>query len=151
VTAPGARKAEAKSIPLYRELAEMHLADAKLHQRSYRDTEMYMRRHILPRWGKARLNEIGSRAVAQWLSEKQAEGFAPATVEKIRVIFGRSFVLGSRWDVPGCDKNPTRGIPRKPLNNARERFLSAEEAARLRLAVASLRTLSSNTSWDCCC
>ncbi|RAK63312.1 site-specific integrase [Phenylobacterium kunshanense] len=133
---PGAKKALAKSIPLYRELAEMHLADAKLHQRSFRDTEMYMRRHILPRWGKVRLTDIGSRGVAQWLSEKQAEGFAPATVEKIRVIFGRSFVLGSRWDVPGCDKNPTRGIPRKPLNNARERFLSAEEAAQLRLAVA---------------
>lgn len=133
---PGARKAEARSVPLYRELAEMHLADAKLHQRSYRDTEMYMRRHILPKWGKVRLTDIGSRAVAQWLSEKQDEGFAPATVEKIRVIFGRSFVLGSRWDVPGCDKNPTRGIPRKPLNNARERFLTAEEAARLRLAVA---------------
>ena len=133
---PGAKKAEAKSIPLYRELAEDHLANAKLHQRSYRDTEMYMRRHILPKWGKVRLTDIDTRAVAQWLSEKQAEGFAPATVEKIRVIFGRSFVLGSGWGVPGCDKNPTRGIPRKPLNNARERFLTAEEAARLRLAVA---------------
>jgi len=133
---PGAKKAEAKSIPLYRDLAEDHLANAKLHQRSYRDTEMYMRRHILPKWGKVRLTDIDTRAVAQWLSEKGAEGFAPATVEKIRVIFGRSFVLGSGWGVPGCEKNPTRGIPRKPLNNARERFLTTAEAARLRLAVA---------------
>jgi integrase len=133
---PGASKALAKSIPIYSELAAMHLADAKLHQRSYVDTEMYVRRHILPKWGRMRLTDINSRSVAQWLSEKQASGLAPATVEKIRVIFGRSFVLGSRWDVPGCDRNPTRGVPRKPLNNARERFLSAEEAARLRLAVA---------------
>ena len=133
---PGASKALAKSIPLYSELAAMHLADAKLHQRSYADTEMYVRRHILPKWGRMRLTDINSRSVAQWLSEKQASGLAPATVEKIRVIFGRSFVLGSRWDVPGCDRNPTRGAPRKPLNNARERFLTAEEAARLRLAVA---------------
>lgn len=133
---PGATKALAKSIPLYSELAAMHLADAKLHQRSYADTEMYVRRHILPKWGRTRLTDINSRSVAQWLSDKQASGLAPATVEKIRVIFGRSFVLGSRWDVPGCDRNPTRGLPRKPLNNARERFLTAEEAARLRLAVA---------------
>ncbi|MFN9833182.1 MAG: tyrosine-type recombinase/integrase [Phenylobacterium sp.] len=133
---PGATKALVKSIPLYSELAAMHLADAKLHQRSYADTEMYVRRHILPKWGRTRLTDINSRSVAQWLSDKQASGLAPATVEKIRVIFGRSFVLGSRWDVPGCDRNPTRGVPRKPLNNARERFLSAEEAARLRLAVA---------------
>lgn len=63
------------------------------------------------------------------------------TVEKMRVILGRSFVLGARWEVMGADKNPTRGVARKPLNNARERFLSAEEAARLRDAVA----VSNNT------
>lgn len=133
---PGAKKALARSIPLYSELAAMHLADAKLHQRSYSSTEMCVRRHILPKWGKMRLSEINSRAVAQWLSDKRDEGLAPATVEKLRVIFGRSFVLGSRWDVPGSDRNPTRGVARRPLNNARERFLSAEEAARLRVAVA---------------
>lgn len=134
---PGAKKALAKAIPLYGELAAMHLDHAKSYQRSYADTEMYVRRHILPKWGKVRLTDINSRAVALWLSEKAAEGLAPATVEKIRVIFGRSFVLGASWDVPGCDRNPTRGIPRKPLNNARERFLSTEEATRLRLAVAA--------------
>lgn len=134
---PGAAKAQAKAVPLYRELSAMHLADAKLHQRSYSTTEMYVRRHIIPKWGKVRLTDIDSRAVAQWLGDKQAEGLAPATVEKIRVILGRSFELGARWGIPGCDKNPTRGVSRKPLNNARERFLSAEEAARLRVAVAA--------------
>lgn len=133
---PGAKKALARSIPLYSELAEMHLADAKLHLRSYPNIEMCIRRHILPKWGKIRLTEIDSRSVAQWLSAKRGEGLAPATVEKIRIIFGRSFELGARWDVPGTVKNPTRGIARKPLNNARERFLSAEEAERLRIAVA---------------
>lgn len=134
---PGAAKALARSIPLYSELSAMHLADAKLTQRSYATTEMYMRCHILPRWGKVRLTDIGSRAVAQWEAEKLAEGLAPATVVKITANFGRSFELGARWGIPGCDKNPTRGIARKPLNNARERFLSAEEAARLRVAVAA--------------
>jgi integrase len=134
---PRAKKVLARSIPLFIELADQHLADAELHQRSYTTTEMYFRRHILPRWAKVRLTDIDSRAVTQWLADKRAEGLAPATVEKIRVLFGRSFVLGSRWDVPGCDKNPTRGVPRKPLNNARERFLTAEEAARLRKAVAA--------------
>lgn len=134
---PGAKKALAKAIPLYSELSVMHLADAKLHQRSYSTTEMYVRRHIIPKWGKVRLIDIETRAVAQWLADKRAEGLAPATVEKIRVIFGRSFELGSRWGIPGAEKNPTRGVVRKPLNNARERFLSAEEAARLRVAVVA--------------
>uniref|UniRef100_UPI0035696E9A integrase arm-type DNA-binding domain-containing protein n=1 Tax=Brevundimonas sp. TaxID=1871086 RepID=UPI0035696E9A len=100
---PGAAKALARSIPSYSDLSAMHLADAKLHQRSYATTEMYVRRHIIPKWGKVRLTDIETRAVAQWLADKRAEGLAPATVEKIRVIFGRSFELGARWSVPGCD------------------------------------------------
>lgn len=133
---PGAEKAAIKAVPLYRDLATPHLADAKLHQRSYATTEACVRLHILPKWGRVRLTDIDTRAVSQWLGEKRAEGLAPATVEKIRVIFGRSFVLGARWGIPGAEKNPTHGVVRKPLNNARERFLSAEEAARLRVAVA---------------
>jgi len=134
---PAAKKAQIKAVPLYAELAAQHMADAELHQKSYSTTEMYVRRHIVPRWGMVRLTDIDSRAVAQWLADKRAEGLAPATVEKIRVIMGRSFELGARWGIPGAEKNPTRGMPRKALNNARERFLSAEEAARLRTAASA--------------
>ena len=138
---PGAAKAEAKAVPYYRELAAMHLSEAKLHLKSYTTMEACMRNHILPKWGKVRITEITPRGVSLWLAEKRAAGAAPATVEKMRVILGRSFVLGARWEIMGADKNPTRGVARKPLNNARERFLSAEEAARLRDAVA----VSNNT------
>lgn len=134
---PADKKAEAKAVPLYAELAAQHMTDAELHQRSYATTEMYMRRHIVTRWGRVRLTDIDPQSVAKWLADKRAEGLAPATVEKIRVIFGRSFELGQRWGIPGCDRNPAKGIPRKPLNNARERFLTAEEAARLREAASA--------------
>lgn len=136
---PVAKKAEAKAIPLYGELAAQHLADAKLHQKSYSTTEMYVRRHILPKWGKTRITDIDSRSVTQWLADKRAEGLKPATVEKIRVIMGRSFELGQRWAIAGCTTNPTRGVPRKPLNNSRQRYLTAEEAVRLREAAATSR------------
>ena len=134
---PGAKKALARSIPLYGELAERHLAFAKVHLKSYADQEASMRNHIVPRWGKTRLTDMTSQSVGLWLSEKRKAGLAPASVEKLRVILGRSFVLGAGWDVPGTERNPTRGIPRKPLANGRERFLSAEEASRLREAVAA--------------
>jgi integrase len=138
---PGAAKAEAKAIPLYRELAAMHLADAKLNLKSYPTLEACMRNHILPEWGKKRLTEITVQAVSQWLAKKRAAGSSPATVERMRVVLGRSYVLGAQWEVPGTDKNPARGIVRKPLNNSRERYLSPEEAVRLRAAVA----MSQNT------
>lgn len=132
---PGAQKALARSIPTYAELAAKHL-DSFKGRKSYDDVEARMRVHILPRWGKTRLTDMNSRSVAQWLGEKRAAGLAPATVEKLRVILGRSFVLGASWDIPGTEKNPARNIARAPLNNARERYLTVEEAVRLKAAVA---------------
>lgn len=136
---PAAKKADIKAIPTYIELADKHLADAETYQKSYATTEMYMRVHIIPRWAKMRLSDITQPDVAKWLAEKRASGLAPATVEKIRVIFGRSFELALRWDMPGVTRNPIRGIKRPPINNARERFLTAEEAKRLQAAVANSR------------
>ncbi len=136
---PAAQKAALRATLTYGELATKHLADAKTYQRSYVTTEMYMRVHILPRWGKFRLSEIVQPDVAKWLAEKQRAGLAPATVEKIRAIFGRSFELALQWELPGVTRNPAKGIRRPPLNNARERFLTPEEAQRLQAAVANSR------------
>lgn len=136
---PAAKKAEKRAIPTYAELSEQHLAHAKTYQKSYDTTEMYMRRHIVPRWGKERLSEIKQQDVAKWLAEKAGEGLAPATVEKIRVIFGRSFELASRWNIPGGERNPLKGIPRRRVNNARDRYLTPAEAKRLHAAVAQSR------------
>lgn len=133
---PGAKKALAKSIPLYSELAAKHLESFK-GRKSYDDVESCMRVHIIPKWGKMRLTDMNSRSMAQWLSEKRASGLAPASVEKLRVIIGRSFALGADWDIPGTDRNPARGIFRPPLNNSRERFLTPEETMRLKAAVAA--------------
>lgn len=136
---PAAEKQVVKSIPTYGELSVQHLAHAKTYQRSYETTEMYMRRHIVPRWGKVRLTDIRQQDVARWLADKANEGLAPATVEKIRVIFGRSFELAKRWGVPGAEGNPARGFKRPAINNARERFLTQAEAQRLQRAVADSR------------
>ncbi|WP_257540719.1 site-specific integrase [Sphingobium sp. CFD-1] len=128
---PAGERDEKRAVPLYSVLAEQHLEHAKLHARSFTTIDGYMRRHIIPRWGKAKLTSIKQQDVAKWLAEKGQEGLAPATVEKIRMIFGRSFELAKQWGIPGGDKNPVRGIPRKPFQNARERFLNAAEVKRL--------------------
>lgn len=128
---PAGKKEDQKAVPTYAALAEQHLTHAKTYQRSYDSTEMIMRRHVLPRWGKLRLTEIKPQAIAVWLSEKAGEGYKPATVEKMRVVFSRSFELGKRWEVPGAENNPVRGVPRQRFDNKRQRFLTADEASRL--------------------
>ncbi len=141
---PSGAKADKKAIPFYADLAVQHLAHAKTYQRSYDSTEMIMRRHVVPHWGKQRLDEIRPHDIAKWLAAKSDEGLKPATVEKIRVVFSRSFELGRQWCIPGCDNNPVRAVPRRQFSNARERYLGA---ARPRRASVRFRPMLLKNSW----
>lgn len=129
---PSAKQTKKNAIPLYKELADQHLTDAASYQRSYDSTRRIIQNHVLPRWGKLRLDEIKQQDVTAWLTEKRQSGLAPATVEKIRSMFSRSFELASQWQL--FDGNPVKHVPRVKFNNARERYLTSEEAERLRLA-----------------
>ncbi|APG61990.1 hypothetical protein LPB140_03205 [Sphingorhabdus lutea] len=129
---PAGAKAEKKAIPLYSELAVQHLDHASTYQRSYDSTRRIIENHVIPRWGNKRLDEIKQQDVAMWLSDKRKDGLAPASVEKIRTMFSRSFALAMQWNL--FDHNPVKDIPRAKFNNARERYLTSEEAERLRLA-----------------
>jgi len=88
---PSAAKDEKKAIPTYAALSAQHLAHAVTYMRSYDALETNMRLHIVPRWGKLRLDEITPQAIAKWLADKMADGASPAFAEKLRVTLGRSF------------------------------------------------------------
>ena len=129
---PAGKKETKKAVPFYRELAEQHLTHAASYQRSYDSTRRIIHNHVLPRWGKSRLDEIKQQDVTAWLMEKRQSGLAPATVEKIRIMFSRSFELARQWQL--FDGNPVKYVPRVKFNNARERYLKSDEANALRLA-----------------
>lgn len=128
---PAAQKAEKKSVPTYADLAADHLAFARAHLRRPENVERVIRVHLLPRFGKERADSITTQDVAKWLAEKRKSGLAPATIEKLKVTLGRSFQLAIRAGVKGVKFNPAQAIPREKFNNARDRFLTSEEAARL--------------------
>ena len=129
---PSAKQATKRAIPLYRELAEQHLTHAASYQRSYDSTRRIIENHVLPRWGKLRLDEIKQQDVTAWLAEKRQSGLAEASIEKIRTMFSRSFELARQWQL--FDGNPVKYVPRVKFNNARERYLTSDEANALRLA-----------------
>ena len=134
---PAAEKETRKAIPTYAALAGQHLAHAKTYQKAFDFTEMIIRVHILPKWGKMKLNEIKPQAIALWLKEKHETGLAPATVDRIRAQFHRSFELARQWQVAGAEPNPVHSVPRRKYSNARDRYLTPEEAARLQAAVSA--------------
>ena len=67
-----------------------------------------------------------------WLAEKRQSGYAEASIAKLRSVLSRSFELARQWEL--YDGNPVKFVPRVKYNNARERYLTSEEADRLRLA-----------------
>lgn len=133
---PQAERQVKKAIPLYSELAKQHLEHAEAYIKSHSSTEAILRLHILPRWGKLRLDEIRTQDISKWLGEKMNGGLAPSTAERIRMTFNRSFELGNRWGIAGAEVNPVRNVTRRKFNNARERFLTPQEAARLHKATS---------------
>lgn len=128
------RKEELKAVGTYEELAKLHIAEAKRTQRSWWSTEGIITKKLVPKFGKMRVDEIAPQEIAKWLGELADGGLTPATVDKYRVTLGRSYSLGQKWGVPGTDKNPVRAVARKPYDNARQRYLTAEEAKALKLA-----------------
>ncbi len=53
----------------------------------------------------------------------------------IMILLRFMFNLARKWKIPGAEHNPTTDIPLFELNNARERYLTQEEAQRLYEAV----------------
>ena len=127
---PAERKEQKKAIPTYETLAKQHLEHARTYQKRPENTQAVLEGHLIPKWGRCRLDEITGQEISKWLAEKRT-AYAPATVEKFRMMLGRSFELGRQWGIPGAQINPVRAVPRFKFDNARERYLSKGEAQRL--------------------
>lgn len=127
---PLAEKRTKRAVVTYAVLAKQHSDHAKSYLKRPENIQSVLDVHLIPRWGRLRLDEIKQTEVAAWLGEKR-KSLAPATVEKLRVTLSRSFELAKRWELPGAEINPVRGIPRFKFDNARSRFLDAKEVERL--------------------
>ncbi len=128
---PSAMQAKKRAIPLYRELAEMHSTYAANHHRSD-GAQRIIKNHLIPFWGPKRLDEIKQQEVTKWLAGKRQSGMAPASVAKIVTTFSKSFELARQWEL--FDGNPTKRSWSEKYNNARERYLTSDEANALKLA-----------------
>ena len=104
---PSAAKDEKKGIPTYAALSAQHLAHAQTYMRSYSALETNMRLHLVPQWGRLRLDEITPQAISAWLADKMADGASPAFAEKLRVT------LGAHMSWPGS--GPSRAVTRTRL------------------------------------
>lgn len=109
------------------------------HIRSYKrcvtaDTTL-LNNHLLPAFGKKRMNQITREDVLFFQNEKNLAGFKPAYCNRFLVLLGFCFNLAMKWEIPQVTKNPVKLVSLLKANNKKQRFLTPEESTRLMDAI----------------
>jgi integrase len=130
------RRAEAAFPTLGQFYADQYLP----HIRTYKVSEVtdanYFTNHLLPFFGEVRMAEITRSEVSRFVSQKQAEGLKPSSINRYLMTLKHAFNLALQWEVPGVTRNPLQRYPLFKENNLLNRFLTVEEAERLKGALA---------------
>ncbi|MGP5370116.1 tyrosine-type recombinase/integrase [Pseudomonas helleri] len=125
-----------RAIPTVAEFAEeRYMPFVKGYKKSWDSDDSYLRNHVLPRFGSHHLDQVSQQEVVEFHHAMRAKGYALATCNRMLVLMRYMFNLAKKWKVPGADFNPTIGVPMYEANNARERYLTAEETQRLKGAL----------------
>ena len=137
------------SAPTFEAFAKNeYLSYVKTYKKSWNMDESRLRNHILPHFGKRRMNDIERRDVVA-LINRLAENFKPGTINRVVILLRYLFNLAIKWEVDGVTSNPTSGIPLLKENNQNERFLSALEAKALLRAINYFATKCLSTLFPC--
>lgn len=110
-----------------------HIRTAK---KTWKNDEYLFERHIRPRFGRKRLNEIGAAELERMKAElsgtkgRSGSPLAPATVRHCMVIVRRVFNVAIKWQVFD-GPNPVQFVDMPSVDNQQTEFLTPEETARL--------------------
>ena len=129
---PSEERKTKRTIPTLAEFArDRYMPFVKGYKRSWDADDSYLRNHVLPKFGSSHLDEISQQSVIELHHGMRASGYAPATANRIVILLRYMFNLGKKWGIAGTEVNPASGVQLLEVNNARERFLTAEETQRL--------------------
>jgi integrase len=136
---PAAERNAARNAPTLEAFADRYMteyAEGQKKPRTVTEDKRLLRLHILPALGRLRLVDIGKADVARFHSSMRAVPVAAnRALALLSAIMGWAERVGERPD----NSNPCRHID-KNKEKSRERFLSAEELARLGDALATAET-----------
>jgi integrase len=124
-TDPQANRMAGRSAGTFEELARRYLVEfAQKRNKSWRQGEKLIRRHVLPLWGKLRATDI-TRSDARRLF---AGISAPILANQVLAAVGAVFSWAIKNEVGQVTANPCTGIEKNPTKK-RERVLSDAEVA----------------------
>jgi diguanylate cyclase (GGDEF)-like protein/PAS domain S-box-containing protein len=119
--------------PTLEQFAQRYLDHLGARHRTRGVHEESLRTHILPQFGRLRLNEIARSDITNWLDTMCGqEGLA--TADRLRAIVGYMFVMAERWGVVGADVSPFQRHASGRADDGRDPVLKAQDIVRLRKA-----------------
>lgn len=136
---PLAEKAIKRQVPTFKEFAlERYMPFVRVNKRSWQTDETLTRTHLIPLFGNKHLDEITTEDVLMVQQKGLEDGAAPGSINRRMILLRRMFNLAWRdWKIAGVTCNPTHGISLLKENNAKERYVTADEMARLYEAVCN--------------
>lgn len=130
---PGNRVNQCPSLAKFVE--ERYLPHIKSYKRCVWADETLLNNHLLPSFGRVKLNAIRESDIALFLQKKIEDGYKPSYCNRFLVLLGFIFNLAIKWHTHGVAGNPVKQVPRFKVHNHGERFLSEDEAIRLMVAI----------------
>lgn len=133
---PAAERSVLRAVPSFAEFVEQrYLPYVMGYKRSWRTDECLLRNHLLPKLGKCHLDEIGKADIIAIHHGRRAAGAALGSANRLLILLRYIFNLALRWEVPGVTVNPTKDVVLFEDPPKMERYLTADEAQRLYVAV----------------
>jgi len=130
-----AKLAGVQSITLSTFLTEYYLPEAKRTKRTWKDDKSRIEKNINSKLGSFPLYAITKEDIQSFLDFLRNDGLSEATVLHYMAILRRAFNLACTTVIDGIPlftgKSPLAGVVLPRPRNARERFLSYEEADKL--------------------
>ena len=141
---PSQIKAAGRSAPTVAQLADRYIEDhATPHKkpRSVEEDRRNLRLHILPALGRRRVGDVTRADVINL--HRNMRG-SPIGANRVIALFSKMMNLAEKWGLRPDGSNPCRHVE-KNKERGRERFLSADELARLGDVLASAEEEGSET------
>lgn len=135
---PAAERRQLREAPTLADLAARYMERHGTRKRSGFNDEILWRLHILPRLGRTKVARLTREQVRLFHSDHPR----PVTANRALEVLGKAMALAEEWGWRPVGSNPCTGIKANP-EHQRRRYMSQDELARLRAALADWEAQSS--------
>ena len=106
---PRHEREQLKKVPTFAQFIEEHyMPYVKSYKRSWDTDISLLKNHLLPRFGKRYMDEIGRHDIQKMHHDRRASGAAPGSANRLLIMMRYIFNLAIKWEIAGVKPTPAR-------------------------------------------